>query len=276
MLPKGDVNESLKQSLKKFLIISLVSCMEYFFRSEAKYLVDNNSIDISGLVSGDITFSIKELELMLKDGHITRGNILASSYNFSNLSEINKIYSNLLGIEFLDYVIKLNDIDQARYVLKGRPIPIDYSKLISVTRLRNEVVHDLKPVNISNWGILSLWDNLMNIMDISVVIFLSVADKELKTTLDADYQDGIERQKRKDLYNKYCLLILKSLHVNGPIESSKEKIMSNLLNILQINTQNNYLLNNVDRIVYKMFKLGLIAYKENKISITTKGMRKLK
>lgn len=66
---------------------------------------------------------------MRKDGPLTKGNIVASNFSFNNIDDINHMFSILLHIDFLDYIHKLNDIDQTRYILAGRPIPIDYGNL---------------------------------------------------------------------------------------------------------------------------------------------------
>jgi hypothetical protein len=118
MLPDTQLTESFKQSLKKYLIISLISSLEHFFRSEAKHVVDKNDKDITSLFSGQMSFSVSQLDKMLKDRILTKGNIVASSYNFANLDDMNNVFSKLLNLDFLDYVHKLNDIDQTRYPKK--------------------------------------------------------------------------------------------------------------------------------------------------------------
>jgi hypothetical protein len=60
----------------------------------------------------------------------TKGNIVASTYRFVDIHEIEFVFSNLLQMDsFLDYMIKLNNINQTRSVLDGHPIPIEYEKL---------------------------------------------------------------------------------------------------------------------------------------------------
>ena len=53
---------------------------------------------------------------------------------------------------FLDYMIKLNAIDQTRYVLDGYPLSIEYEEMTKAYRLRNYISHEIKDVGISNQG----------------------------------------------------------------------------------------------------------------------------
>ena len=48
------------------------------------------------------------------------GKVVASTYRFVDIYEINFVFSDLFCIDsFLDYLIKQNDIDQPRFVLDG-------------------------------------------------------------------------------------------------------------------------------------------------------------
>jgi hypothetical protein len=69
--------------------------------------------------------------------------------------------------------------------------------------LRNEIAHEVKKVEVSKTNVITLWDNLMNIMDISVTIFLSVSDPKLRESLDSDYRRGRGKARSKAIY-KIC------------------------------------------------------------------------
>lgn len=149
LLLKDSLDNSFKQSLRKYLIVVIFAALDYFFRNAAKNLIDNNDLNIDHL------FPLKSLEMvdrLMKENSTTKGNIVASTYRFVNIHEIDFVFSNLLQINsFLDYMIKLNDIDQTRYVLDGHPLPIEYEKLTKAYKLRNDIAHEIKPVKISNW-----------------------------------------------------------------------------------------------------------------------------
>jgi hypothetical protein len=108
MLPDKKLDESFRQTLKKYLIISLFTCMEHYFRSEGKYVVDNNNMAIEGLFSSNISFSLSELNQLLKEGSLTNGNIVASSFNFADLNQINYVVSKLHELaHILDYTFSV-------------------------------------------------------------------------------------------------------------------------------------------------------------------------
>lgn len=58
-------------------------------------------------------------------------------------------------------------------IKNASPIDINYRDLFEAFDLRNKVVHELSEVPYSYTHILKLWDNAMNIFDISNTIFIS-------------------------------------------------------------------------------------------------------
>lgn len=276
MLPNEEISNELRQSLRKYLIISLIASMEYFFRNEAKNIVDNNDMDITRLFNGEISFSLSNLDIMLKNKYLTKGNIVASSFNFAILDEVNDLFSKLLDLDFLDYVHKLNDIDQTRFVLDGHPIPIDYGKLKEAYQIRNEIVHELKDMNLSNWKILSLWDNLLAIIDISVAVFLSASDPNLRSSLDSDYQWGIERENRKRIYKLYSEKIMQCLNEKDQIPITKD-LDGYYISAKEIGLSNDDALAvNIKKIINKMLKDKLIEILSNNMYLTSKGLKRVK
>jgi len=277
MLRDRQLSDSFRQSLKKYLVISLVTSLEHFFRSEAKYMIDKNDMDTNGLFSGEMSFSVSDLDKMLKDGILTKGNIVASTFNFANLDDINHVLSKLLKLDFLDYVHKLNDVDQTRYVLDGHPIPIEYGKLKDAYKLRNEIVHELRSLKMSNSRILSLWDNIMNIMDISVSIFLSASDPNLRSSLDTDYQWGLEREKKKMIYKLYSQKIIKYLNEKGPMQLVKDgKLPTSLLNDVGMTTDDDILMDNFHWILKRMSREKVIRMLGDIVRLTSSGVEKAK
>ena len=227
------------------------------------------------MFSGEMSFSLSDLDRMQKEGTLTKGNIVASNFSFGNLDDINHVFSKLMGLDFIDYVHKLNDINQTRYIQKGHPIPIDYGKLEGAYHMRNEIVHELKNPKISNWGILSLWDNIMNIMDISVAVFLSIADPNMRASLDSDYQWGIEREKKKRIYTLYSTQIIKLLEEKGQMQILKDgKLHDSFVDAVKIKMDDDILTDNIEWIIRKMLRLKLIRIFDNNVSLTPVGARK--
>jgi hypothetical protein len=124
---------------------------------------------------------------------------------------------------FLDYVLKLNDIDQTRSVLDGHPIPIEYDKLTKAYKLRNDIAHEIKPVKISKIMVIALWDNFMNILDISQTVLLSASDRELRCSLNSDYLKSKDRARRIAAYKFYSDIIMSKLMENDGMTRNTSK-----------------------------------------------------
>jgi hypothetical protein len=162
----------IKKSLKRFLIISLISTFEFYFKNMASKYVDSNNVDLTLLFKDEICFKLSDLDTILKNNMITKGNILISSVKFTDLHQVNKFISKLLEIDLFKYLYTENSKDKCKMMIrKGPPIDISYEHLFNAYDLRNKVVHGLSDVPYSYTHILKLWDNAMNIFDIANTIF---------------------------------------------------------------------------------------------------------
>jgi hypothetical protein len=97
---------------------------------------------------------------------------------------------------FFDYVTKLERSDPSRYARRGHgpPIDIDIGKLAEAYRLRNQFVHGMRQVELSNNQLVSRWDNAMNIMSAALATF----DPTLRTSHDKI----VGKQTHKDAIKK--------------------------------------------------------------------------
>lgn len=198
LLLDESLSDSFKHSIQKYLVVITFAALDYFCRNAVRNLIDSNDLNIASLFSAK---SQSKLDKLIKENATTKGNIVASTYRFVNIYEIDFVFSNLLRMDsFLDYMIKLNDINQTRFVLDGHPLPIEYEEMTKAYKLRNDIAHEVKHVKISKSRVIALWDNLMNIMDLSQSVFLSISDTARRYSLDSDYQLGKERAKRKATY----------------------------------------------------------------------------
>jgi hypothetical protein len=59
--------------------------------------------------------------------------------------------------------------------------------------------------------VIAVWDNFMNVMDISQTVLLSVSDSHDQYSLNSDYWKGKERAKRKAAYKLYSDIIMLKL-----------------------------------------------------------------
>jgi hypothetical protein len=164
----------IKKSLRKYLVIALVTIVEQYFINEARRVVDEYDMDISTVLRGRISVSISDFDKMKKEGTLTKGNIVASSFNFANPHEIDEVFTGLLKfrLKFFELIQKIDRSNRARYVFRGRPIDINYKKFMEVFRLRHAIVHEMKDIQLSNWQLVSLWDNTMNILDAANMIVM--------------------------------------------------------------------------------------------------------
>jgi hypothetical protein len=173
LLNKGGTPTAIKKSLKRFLVISLVSTFEFYFKHMASKYVDDNNIDLTKLFRDEICFKLSDLDAILKDNIITKGNILISSLRFGDLHQINGFISKLLEIDLFKYLYNENTKDICKMMIRNAPpIDINYEHLFEAYELRNMVVHGLSDVPYSYTRLLKLWDNAMNIFDIANTIFI--------------------------------------------------------------------------------------------------------
>jgi hypothetical protein len=183
MLSDGSLNESIRNAIRKYLTITIFAALEYFFRNSVRILVDKHNMDTNAL------FPVKsnpKLEKMMRDNNTTKGTIVASTYRFVDIYEIDFVFSNLYQMDsFLDYLIKQNDIDQTRFALDGHPLPIEYHKLTDAYKLRNEIAHEVTRIGVSKSRVIAM---LGNIMDLSISLFYSVDHPEDCKSLDYRYK----------------------------------------------------------------------------------------
>jgi hypothetical protein len=257
LLLDASLRDNYKHSLRKYLIIVVFAALDYYFRNAARNLIDNNDMKIESL------FGVKshpKLYKLIKGNATTKGNIVASTYRFVDIHEIDFVFSNFLQmISFLDVVIKLNDIDQTRYVLDGHPIPIEYEKLERAYKLRNDIAHEIKPVRTSNSMVITLWDNLMNVMDICNAVFLSASDLTLRHSLKSKYLAGKDRARRKAEY-----------------KLNSDEILSKLIGNEQTNLKSRTDEIFVHWVISKMLKEQLIWKNGDVAKLTSKGKNRFK
>jgi hypothetical protein len=210
--------------LRKYTVIALISSLEYFFKNEARRTVEENELDTSALFEGKISFTVDELDHLAKENVLTKGNIVASSFSFINLDVINWFFSKLFNLDFLDYVKKLNDIDQTRQVFDGPPIPLEYSRMFKAYEIRNEIIHDFKNVHLTKTKVIEMWDNALNIVEIGQKVIDRAVTKEGRADIDEDYKRGIRRQKtrERELYKFRSEKIMLKL-LEGEIQLAKRQ-----------------------------------------------------
>ena len=80
LLKNQDTSRAIKMSLKRFLIISLISTFEFYFKHMASNYVDSNNVDLTKLFRDEICFKLSDLDAMLKD-NIIRCSLFIYAYS---------------------------------------------------------------------------------------------------------------------------------------------------------------------------------------------------
>jgi hypothetical protein len=268
LLLDESINESIRHSIRKYLTVTIFAALDYYFRNCARNLIDKNRLSVASLFPAK---SKQRLEKLIKENNTTEGNIVSSTYRFVDIFEIDFVFSHLLHMpSFLDYIIKLNDKNQTRFVLDGHPIPIEYGNLTKAYKLRNDIAHEVKEVKISKSRVIAMWDNLMNVMDISVDVLDSVLRPEERRNFDTDYQDGKNRSMIIATYKLSSDTAMSKLlendgtsHVNSIIDELK-------------NFNRNIHNHDIDWIFRRMSRQGLIMKEKESITLTLKGKKRFK
>jgi hypothetical protein len=243
--------------------------LEYFFKNEASKLVDKLNLDVSSLfIKGNI-------EKLVVDKGTTKGNIIASTYSFVNIDEIDCVFSNLLKLSsFLDYIVKLNVTNQTRFVLDGHPLPIEYDKFEKAYNLRNDIAHGIKDVKLSKSMVIRLWDNLLNIIDISVSIIASFLRPEENWNLQNDYDYGHDWVRTGGSFKLFSDMIFAKLLAKGSLDVMDD--LSVLAKELRNSSNIEISEERIPRIVSKMIQTRVVHGVGNRIFLTPKGEKRHK
>lgn len=258
------INDSVRSSIRKYLTVTIFAVLDYYYRNAIKKLIDKNDMNVDALF---LPKSKSRLENLIRTHATTKGHIVASTYRFVDIDEIDFIFSNVLQMDsFLDFMIKLNYVSQARFVLKGHPLSIEYDEMIKAYKVRNEIAHEVGNVNVSKSRVISLWDNFMNIMDLSQSVFLSVSDTKHQKSLDSEFQRAKKKLKSKAIYKLCSDKIMSDLFTK-----KYEKTINHGLNI-----SNKILQDNFDRVISMMLREELIERDGNERKLTLKGEKRFK
>lgn len=183
MLPDKQMADGIKQSLRNYVIIRLVSLMECFFSNIARRMVDEQKLDVTSLVDH------KSLQEVIEKG-LTVGQLVATNFDFTNYSTISKFFSKLLQLDFFKTVQALDKRDRYWFVVGAISLDKNWSEFERMFELRNDIVHAMKNATLSNRAIRSLCDNTMNVMEAAIWIChpdFPHYDKELAERMRKEY-----------------------------------------------------------------------------------------
>jgi hypothetical protein len=86
------LGDSFKYSIRKYLVVVIFAAMDYFFRNAVRNLIDDNDLNVAPLFPPK---SQPKLERLIRENATTKGNIVASTYRFVDIYEIDFVFSHL-------------------------------------------------------------------------------------------------------------------------------------------------------------------------------------
>ena len=89
------VPKDIKNCLKNYLVISLVSSIEIYFRDVTRENIDKWKMDIAKVLEGEITIPLSAFEFLSK-GNLMKGSLVASNFNCANPDQINDFFQRCL------------------------------------------------------------------------------------------------------------------------------------------------------------------------------------
>lgn len=63
-----------------------MSTFEFYFKNKVKQYVNKNSVDLTKLFKDELTIKLSDLDPVVNDNLLTKGNVVASTVHFDDLS----------------------------------------------------------------------------------------------------------------------------------------------------------------------------------------------
>lgn len=168
-LESKETPKEIKDSLRNYIIISMVSTIEKKLRQLAAKNIDAFDLSVANLVEGTITIPLSAIDVIAK-GKVTRGSLIAANFSFANPREINFFFSRLLGIKFFDTIRELDYLDPYNYVKHAANLNRNWDNFMEMFDTRNIIVHEKYQVELSNSQIKSLVNCTLNFLDAAVTV----------------------------------------------------------------------------------------------------------
>jgi hypothetical protein len=129
-------------------------------------------------------------------------------------------------------------------------------------------------LQINSFLVIALWDNFMNIVDISQAILLSASDLELRYTLNSDYLKGRDRARRKAAYKFYSDKIMSILMKDDHKTTTYSRISMIEKNERSFNDKD--MKDFIHWVISRMLKEELIVKNGELINLTLRGKNRFK
>ena len=195
-------DSDIEKPLKKYLIISISTFIEQYFKNLARRIVDKERLDVTKLFKDEIRIPISQLDSILAQGKLTKGYIVASSYNFADPNQIDELFTYLLKLDlrieprpaFLEIIqMAQRAYPQVYLSPDDKPFDIDREKFVEALRHRNAIVHEMKDIEITNSELGFLWENAINIVSAADMIMDPVHRKEVREIVIKHFREAAKK-----------------------------------------------------------------------------------
>jgi hypothetical protein len=196
-LKNPNTDNSIKLSLKKYLIIASVSLIERSLTRLASKIIDDQKIDIK-TVFNEKNFNSKYSTYLHSHPGSTKGQfyLADSNISFQNTQTINDIFTKILktdsdfdklGIDSFDAIKKIEWYDPFKNIDRAIALDKNWRNFIKMFDRRQEIIHEMTKLRTSDNQIYSFCDNSINFID--NLLFISIKDyrKEVIDRLKSNY-----------------------------------------------------------------------------------------
>jgi hypothetical protein len=163
------VPNDVKNCLKNYLVISLVSTIEVYFKDVAMKNIDKWKMDIAKVVEGEITIPLPAFEFISK-GHLTKSSLVASNFNFANPAQIDDFFSKMLNLNCFETIKELDRLDPSNCMYGAASLNRSWKSFIRMFELRNRLVHGKQSIRLSSKQLKSLSNCTMNFLDACQIV----------------------------------------------------------------------------------------------------------
>lgn len=139
----NDLNKSnlkFKDQLRNNIVEDIVTLIEDTLKHQVKNFIDRNNLNISSLIKED----------EITDCNLSKGTVVAISFNFQNLKELNLVYKTLLKLNFLETLQEFillpdktgaNEIFQLTYFDDCNALKKNWDEFIHMIEHRHKITH---------------------------------------------------------------------------------------------------------------------------------------
>ena len=162
-IKRRESNDRMRKILVNYLIVRAVSIFEYFLLNEAGKLADLDKTTASEL------FTFVRLDKPI-------GDQVVSTFSFTNLKEVDHVFSTLKGIDFLNAIKKESTDYYLDYYLEDEQIPYtkslhkNWDNVMRVFDYRHDIVHHNKLFNLSYKEIRDLVGGTLQFLMCSIMV----------------------------------------------------------------------------------------------------------